>query len=142
MSSVIGEKKCSKCGGSMFYDFDCRTQEEYRMCSRCGFTQEWKLLRNEDGTAKLAEDGTWLWDYTETVGYSVVLLMPKSGVGCKYCLTGTLTGEERETVLQNLQAENMDSHSYAVLYAPESGTLTPLYGQMPGDYGEDEETAA
>ena len=53
MSSVIGEKKCSKCGGSMFYDFDCRTQEEYRMCSRCGFTQEWKLLRNEDGTAKL-----------------------------------------------------------------------------------------
>lgn len=141
MGSVIGEIKCPKCGGSMFYDFNYHTQEEFRMCNRCGFTQEWELLRNEDGTAKLSEDGKWVWDYVKTVGYGAVLLMPQSGVGCRYSFRSPLTEEDKAAVLKELQAENMDSSSYAILYDPESGKFTPLFGEMPGDYIDDEEVA-
>ncbi len=142
MSSVIGEKKCSKCGGSMLYDFNCRTQEEYRRCSRCGFVQEWKLRRNEDGTAITTEDGKWTHDYEESVGYGVVLLMYKSGVGCRYSLEKPLTEEEKAIVLEDLQAKDIDNSSYAVLFDPESGVFTPLFGELPGDYDGDEEDAA
>lgn len=142
MSSVIGEKKCPKCGGGMFYEFNCRTQEEYRACFRCGFTQEWKLRRNEDGTVKTTEEGKWIGDYVEAIGYGVVLLMRKSGVGRRYFLEKPLTDDEKASVLKDLQAENMDSSSYAVLFNPESGEFTPLFGEIPGEYCGDEEDEA
>lgn len=125
----------------MFYDFDYRTQDEYRMCFRCGLIQEWKLRRNEDGTVMTTEDGKWIEDYEETPGYGVVLLMPQSGVGCRYSFRSPLTEEDKATVLKDLQAENMDSSSYAILYDPESGKFTPLFGEAPGDYIGDEEAA-
>ena len=142
MGSVVGETKCPKCGGVMFYDFNYRTQEEFRMCCRCGFIQEWKFRRNADGTAATDKDGKWIEDYEETPGYGVVLLMPQSGVGCKYSFRSPLTEEDKAAVLKDLQAENMDSSSYAVLYDPESGKFMSLFGEMPGDYCEHEEDVA
>lgn len=138
MSSVQGEKKCPKCGGVMFYDFDCNTTEEHRMCLRCGLTQAWDLLWNEDGTVKKKEDGTWLGNYTETVGYGVVKLIPKTGIGHIFCFDKPLSETDKEAILKDLKQPDVDSSSYAVMYDPESNTFTALAGTIPGEYEDGE----
>lgn len=136
MSSVQGEKKCPKCGGVMIYEFDCHTSEEDRCCLRCGFTQQWFLLRNEDGTVKQDERGMWLGDYSETVGYGAVYILAKNGCGYSYALKEPLTEGEQQELIENYQKGKIDKRSYAVTYDPESGRLTAVIGEVPMSYDE------
>lgn len=138
MSSVQGEKKCPKCGGAMFYDFNCNTTEEVRSCLRCGFYQNWFLLRNEDGTVKTKDDGTWLGDYEEKIGYGAVSLMFITGAGHVYTLNAPLSDADKEAVLKDFQREDVENASYAILYDPESNTFTALVGTIPGEYEDGE----
>lgn len=134
MSSVQGEKKCPKCGGSMFYDFNCNTTEEVRSCLRCGFYQNWFLLRNEDGSVMTKEDGTWLGDYKEKIGYGAVSLKFKKGVGHVYTLTEPVMETEKQAILKQFQQEGIAPDSYAVLFDPATGEFTTLVGKCPPDY--------
>ena len=139
MSSVQGEKKCPQCGGTMFYDFNCNTTEEVRTCLRCGFYQNWFLLRNEAGSVKAKEDGTWLGGYEEKTGYGAVSLMSKTGVGQVYALNAPLSDADKEAILKDFQCEDVESASYVVLYDPKSDTFTALAGMIPGAYEDGEQ---
>ena len=53
MSSVISHEKCPRCGGVLSIEFDCRTYEEWKGCSRCGRRDGWHYIRDEEGNAVL-----------------------------------------------------------------------------------------
>lgn len=137
MSSVQGAKKCPKCGGVMVYEFNCRTTEEYRTCLRCGYHQEWGLLRNEDGTVKTDEDGKWREEYSETIGYGAACLRSKEGIGLTYNFDKPLTEEDKAALLEDIRQPETDESSYAVLFDPQSGGFTVLAGKLPEDYEGD-----
>ena len=57
MSSVQDIMECPQCKGIYSTDFNCRTQEEYRHCSRCGRTEKWMLVRDGEGKPVLDDEG-------------------------------------------------------------------------------------
>ena len=139
MSSVQGEKKCPKCGGAMFYEFNCRTTEEVRNCCRCGFHQNWFLLRNEDGSVREKEEGTWIGEYDEKLGYGSACIRFKDGCGYMYTFTDPLTEADKDQLTEIFQQQNVDDTSYAALYDPENNAFTVLFGTLPGAYEEYED---
>lgn len=139
MSSVQGMRKCPKCGGTLFYDMDCRTTEVYEMCLRCGYQQQCILLRNDDGTVKMGDDGEWLMDCKETVGYGAARLCRKEGIGGIYAFENPLSAEDQAALIEDLHQPDTDEGSYAVLFDPQSGSFTVLAGNLPEDYTEEDD---
>ena len=138
MSSVQDRVECPKCAGTMITDFDCRTTEEFRMCLRCGYTQEWRLLRHEDGSVVADEDGKWKGEYTEQIGYGSMNLQADNGIGHIYSLTEPLSAEEKASLIKDYESGEINGSSYAVLFDPESGSLTALFGTIPPNYNDEE----
>lgn len=137
MSSVTGIKKCPKCGGTMMYDFNCRTQEEYRSCHRCGFMQRWELRRDDSSDLVLTEDGKVIMDYGEELGFGVLRVVYTNGFGATYHFDKPITDDEIERMLSRLQSDGVDKEqSCLVLFDPETGSFTPKFGKIPPDFDE------
>lgn len=132
MSSIQGEEKCPRCGGIMLTNFDCNTAEENRICTRCGFEQNWFLLRNEDGAVQVKEDGTWLGDYKETIHYGAAEILDEDGRGIFRVFTEPLSDEKKAEYIKLFQEEGF--HGYVIAYDPNSGVLTPVVGELPEDF--------
>ena len=143
MSSVQGEKKCPKCGGTMLYDFNCRSMEERSTCYRCGFKLYWVALWNADGSIQTDEDedDAWVGKSKETPGYGTAFVMTKDDVGCLYAFDKPLTDIEKESFLQEIQQHGVADTSYIVTFDPASGKITVLEGECPPDYEADMEEA-
>ena len=137
MASVQDIVKCPKCGGILITDFDCRTTEEFRICLRCGYSQSWVLRRNEDGSVVTDENGKWCGDYFEQIGYGTLSLQSETGIGHIYNLTEPLSSEDKAKLTKSYESGEIESSSYAVLFTPETGTLTALFGTIPPDYDEE-----
>lgn len=138
MSSVQGSCKCPKCGGEMIYDFDCNTTEEVRTCFRCGFHQAWFLLCDETGRFKSDENGNLLGDYRESIGYGAAFARDKDGSGIFCNFKAPLTEEEQAEYAKGFQENGYEG--YIVVYDPEIKTFKAVFGEIPEDYQDDEET--
>lgn len=68
----------------------------------------------------------------------MINLMPKTGVGRMFCLEKPLTETDKEVVLKDLQQQEMDSSSYAVMYDPDNNTFSVLAGNLLGEYEDGE----
>ena len=136
MSMVYGQKKCPQCGGEMQYEFDCNTAEEGRSCLRCGFRQEWFLLRNPDGTIKTDDKGIWVGDYEEEMGYGVENIQCKDGRSYYHAFRKPLSDEEKADYRKKFPDESIEPDSYVVVYNPETKTLEAVIGTAPGEFKE------
>lgn len=137
MSSVQGYKRCPKCGGVIFYEFNCRTMEESRYCMRCGFKQRWFLQRNEDGSVVKNSEGKMIMDYSEMVGYGTAYLDYKKGFGARYSLEQPLSDEAKKEFLEAIKGDDVkEDTSYVIAFDPETRILTAEYGSIPPGYDE------
>lgn len=51
MSSTVGYNDCPCCGSkeTLYYDFNCKTQEEESFCRQCGYSYSFRYKRDENG---------------------------------------------------------------------------------------------
>ena len=137
MGSVVGDMKCPQCGGFMSYDFNYRTEEEYRFCKRCGKRQEWYYERDEDYKVILDEDGKPTCKYEETFGYGCVCFETKDGFGKLIGLEEPAKQEDVDNFLKDLEdnTEVIDKDGcYFTYWDAESNTIKSHYGKIPDDY--------
>ena len=74
MSSVISHEKCTRCGGVLSIEFDCRSFEEWKGCSRCGRRDGWHYIRDEEGKTILDSEGQPQKEFDDLPGYGVAYL--------------------------------------------------------------------
>ena len=141
MGSVVGYMKCPQCGGLMAYDFDYRTEEEYRFCKRCGKRQEWYYERDKETSKVIFNDnGSPIWKEEETFGYGCLCFETKDGIGKLIGLEEPAKQEDVDNFLKDLEdnAEVIDKDScYFTYWDAESGTIKSYYGKIPDDYDDE-----
>lgn len=138
MSSVQGAKMCPKCGGVMFYEFNCNTSEEDRLCTRCGFTQKWFLVRDEQGNLVTNKDGKFIMDYTEKLGYGIAGIYEGDREAI-YFFDKPMTEKDCEKYVEACRKAGTENNSsFVVLFNPETGTFTPLFGEVPPEYTDED----
>lgn len=79
MSSVQDIIECPQCKGIYTTDFNCRTQEEYRHCSRCGRTEKWIIVRDAEGKPVFDENGHVKMEHKENFGFGSAKIAFKKG---------------------------------------------------------------
>ncbi len=65
MASVCEEEKCPRCGGILISNFNCRTNEEYRLCLRCGAAEKWIIVRKKSRKPVIQRDGKVKWRHID-----------------------------------------------------------------------------
>ena len=65
MASVCEEEKCPRCGGILVSDFNCHTNEEYRLCLRCGAPEKWIIVRKKNHKPVIQRDGKVKWRHID-----------------------------------------------------------------------------
>ena len=108
MGSVQNMMKCPQCGGIYLTDFDYHTAEETRTCFRCGKSEEWFILRDQNGNAVLSEDGKLQGDYKENTGFGSMKIAIKQGAGHLWTFSQPLDDDTVEYFKEAIQDENVD----------------------------------
>ncbi len=86
MASVMDYQKCLQCGGVMFSELNCNTQEEWWMCCRCGAEGSYTLVRNRKKKVKRNRKGKVRYKLKKRFGYGVIYLMSAQKIGSYYHL--------------------------------------------------------
>lgn len=126
MATVQDSQKCSVCGGMMVCLFNSRTTEEDCFCLRCGTTEEFFLLKDEDGNY-VKKDGKFVIDYKKTQGYGAYAITSKDGHGKTGCFHKPITEEDIEEFKEILADDDIDENQ-SFLTKWENGQITVLAG--------------
>ena len=105
MSSVQDYKKCPQCEGVCFTDFNCRSQEYYAYCQRCGYSYTHEIRRYPGGKAITRKNGCPIYKDREKRGYGAMRLSTKKGIAKIYGLsfwTALYTNRECRIILRML----------------------------------------
>lgn len=142
MSSVQDYEKCPQCGGVCVVEFDCRTYEEYKFCHRCGKTEEYSIVRNDDGEPVLDEKGAPEYITKDNMGYGCIFLSGKKGVSTSYSFNEPYDIEEMKAYyLKTLENPDIDEEtSYFVYWDTEKKEIVMLFGYDPGTYRDFEKS--
>lgn len=139
MSSVQDAIKCPQCKGVFVTDFNCRTLEEYRHCSRCGRTEEWVIVRNEAGEPVLDENGNVKREYHENFGYGSACFAGKAGISQILSFSGPVDGEIKKLYLETLENPKVDKDkSYLTSWDDDKKEVVAIFGTVPETYEEQE----
>ena len=116
MSSVIDYKKCPRCGGVMYYEYNCRTGEEFSVCQRCGAS----------------------YGMNEKTSYGRCLIWFKRGAGQSFSLAEPVNNKIKKWYRKQLKRDDVDpDRSYLMAWDPDEEEVKLIYGTDPGLY-EDE----
>lgn len=142
MSSVQDYEKCPQCGGVYVVEFNCRTYEEYKFCHRCGKTEEYSIIRNDDGEPVLDEKGAPEYITKDNMGYGCIFLSGKKGVSTSYSFNEPYDLEEmKESYLKSLENPDIDAEtSYFVYWDTDKKEIVVLFGYDPGTYRDFEKS--
>ena len=116
MSSVIDYKKCPRCGGVMYYEYNCRTGEEFSVCQRCGAS----------------------YGMNEKTPYGRCLIWFKCGAGQSFSFAEPVNNKIKKWYRKQMKKDNVDpDRSYLMAWDPDEEKVKLIYGTDPGLY-EDE----
>ena len=117
MSSVIDYKKCPRCGGVLYTEFNCRTYEEFSVCNRCGI------------------------NYTtegEKPAFGRCLIYSKKGIGHSFSFAEPIDRKIKKWYSKLMKDKNIDpDRSYLMAWDPEKKEVVPIFGNDPGLYEEE-----
>lgn len=144
MSTVTDSEKCPQCGGVYMVDFDCRTFEEYKFCCRCGKSEDYFVVLNDDGEPVLDENGELQYLYKEDEGYGCFHVVWKKGGSSIYSLHMPFDFEEiKEDLFRDIENPDVDKdRSYFTYWDAEKKEIVVLFGEDPGTYEEFEKEIA
>lgn len=116
MSSVVDYKKCPRCGGVMYYEFNCRTGEEYGICDRCGANYGFE------------EDN-------ESFGRCYIQF--NNGVGRSFSLAEPVNDKVKSWYEEQIKREDVDpDKSYLMAWDTVKKEIVVVYGNDPGSYDD------
>lgn len=138
MSSVIDYEKCPHCGGVMTSEFDCRTQESYRFCRRCGCVENYVIVRDPDNNPVLDENGNVQFRTEALPGYGCASFHQTNGLGVSYPLIAPF----EESTLRMFLDDANDPHierdkCYLTRWDPGLNDVVAVFGQTPPTYDEE-----
>lgn len=137
MSTVFDFNKCPRCGGVYYKEFNCRTQEEWRSCNRCGYGEQWFLLRDDEGELILDENKCPQMQYKELSGYGIACVEYKSGGGRIVGLDKPLDEKMKDDFFTAICDASINRHASSLIaYNPETKKLEAIFGEMPESYEE------
>lgn len=138
MSSVQSYERCPQCGGSYFTETNCRTLEEYKICDRCGKTEQYFLIRDDESNAVLDENGAPKYLSKNKDGYGSMLFVMNNGVSTMCSLQEPFDLKETKAYYLR-QLENPDVNkekSYFTYWDVENKKIVAVFGDDPGEYGQ------
>ena len=137
MSSVISHEKCPRCGGVLSIEFDCRSFEEWKGCSRCGRRDGWHYIRDEEGNAVLDAQGQPQKEFDDLPGYGVAYLQFEK-VGVCYPLTQANDEKLKEVFYQELHNNDklIKDKCYLTVWNDGIGEVEAEYGNVPETFDE------
>ena len=138
MSSVQGDKPCPRCGGVMWYDFNCSTQEEWRSCTKCGLSQEWRLDRDENGRVKCDDEHPWGIERYHEGGVGLVVTTGFDGNGRSEVLTKRPSYRRIKQTIKEWENNPYieKSECYIGLWNPKRHRVDVIYGKRQPSYDE------
>ena len=137
MGSVQDMIKCPQCNGIYMTDFNYRTQEEFRNCSRCGRTERWFIIRDEEGNAVLDKDGRVQMDYELQQGCGSARVFFKNGVGQIWSFSEPIDEETKQAYLEILKKPEVNKEeSYLTFWDSQKNEVLAVYGKLPETYDE------
>lgn len=143
MSSVQDIRECPQCKGILVTDFDCNTLEEYCHCSRCGRTEEWVIVRNENGEAVLDENGHIRREYHEIFGYGSACFAGNKGISQMFSFSAPIDEDVKKIYLETIEKSDINKEDcYLTSWDAENNTIVAIFGKLPETFQEYEERAA
>lgn len=137
MSSVQDTVKCPQCGGEYTTDFDCRTFEEFKFCSRCGKKELVSLIRDENGNAVYDADNKPQYREESHFGYGCLCLVGKKGGATLYSMTEPLNDETAKELQNSFNTELVDvGKSYLTKWDPDKKDVVAVFGEVPKTFDE------
>ena len=137
MGSVQNIIECPQCKGLYTTDFNYRTQEEYRICSRCGRTERWFIVRDSEGNAILDKDGKVQMDYKLQSGYGSARIFMKRGVGQMWSFSEPIDNETEQAFLEILNDPDVDKEEcYLTSWDTQKSEVIAIFGKLPELYAE------
>lgn len=145
MGSVQDTIECPQCKGLYTTDFNYRTQEEYRHCSRCGRTEKWFLIRDSEGNVVLDGDGKAQMDYKLQAGNGSARISFKCGIAQLWSFSEPVNKEIEQAYLEALNNPEVNKEDcYLTSWDPQKNEVVAVFGSVPGTYdefmGEEEES--
>lgn len=137
MSSVQGYSKCPKCEGVCFTNFNCKTQEDYVFCQRCGYVYSHKLKRTRKGKVITRKNGYPFYKDKVKGGYGVMSLVTKDGIARNYGLNFWTALWARNTFQRFLQTDTADpAESYLYVWDWKTRSHKSIHGKKLPSYDE------
>lgn len=137
MSSVQDIIECPQCKGIYSTDFNCRTQEEYRHCSRCGRTEKWVIVRDAEGKPVLDADGRIQMEHKENFGFGSAKIAFKGGLSQLWSFSEPVNENIKKAYLQASKSPEVNEDDcYLTTWDAESGDIAMVYGDPPETYTE------
>lgn len=132
MASIIDCKKCDQCGGVIYYEFNCRTDEEFAVCKNCGACYTTTLLRTESGDVVMNDTGHWQYVHEKSSGSGCIYITLKNGIGQVSSLKPNLTSEQIQEFLSVLSDEDVNAEeSYLYIWNDAEKKIDVLFGPKP-----------
>lgn len=137
MSSVQDIMECPQCKGIYSTDFNCRTQEEYRHCSRCGRTEKWMIVRDGEGKPVLDDEGHVKMEHKENFGFGSARIAFKGGLSQLWSFSEPVNDDIKKAYLKaSKHPDAIEAECYLSSWDVESGDIVMVYGDPPETYVE------
>lgn len=138
MSSVQDYIKCPQCEGVCFTDFDCKSQEYYAYCQRCGYAYTHEIRRFPGGKAITRRNGFLFYKDKEKRGYGAMRLAEKDGIARVYGLSFWTALWAGKTLQRFLQTDFADPDgTYLYLWDWKTKSYKSIHGKTPPSYDEE-----
>lgn len=143
MGSVIDYEKCPRCGGILSTEFNYKTFEEWKSCSRCGRREGWSYLRDENGAVILGDDGTPQKEIEDIPGFGAAYLQFDT-IGVCYPLMKPDDTELKKAFYEELQNNNnlIKERCYLTVWDDATGDVKAEYGALPETFDDFEKSHA
>ena len=137
MSSVLDSEKCEHCGGIVSTEYNCRTNENYKFCNRCGFIENYVIVRDEDGEPVLDKDGLMEFKTESLPGFGCLAFYKKGGIGVIYPLDKPYDESARQAFFAELNNPQLDpDRCYFTRWDFDTKQVVSVYGNIPPTYDE------
>lgn len=132
MGSVVNYESCPQCGGEYVEDFNYRTEEEKRVCFRCGRREKWKHVIDELGVPVLDEQGNCVMEYSLQEGFGCAKVLYKDGFGQFINFNEPINEEYKTKFLDWMKDDNLDVNGcYLTSWDTDKQELIAVFGTLP-----------
>lgn len=132
MGSVTSEIECPQCGGRMYTDYYCKTDEAYMFCECCGRYERWTLVRDSKGKEKIKRNGKAKYKHVLRKGYGCICFVTKEHGSSMCTLHGPFQRKKKAAFFEFLKTEDaVRENCYMTKWDGRHKRVISVYGEIP-----------